>query len=92
MKKLNYYQVHKNKKPINRKVKTRSNALQVKLGLIALIGASQLAIIKSQVSGNKNGQHIKKVESIKVITETANLISKEIKEQKKQMYLNRIKK
>ena len=92
MKRLNYYQVHKNKKPLKRKAEiNKFSTLSVKLGLIALNSAMQLKIIESQVSKTKNGQLIKKVECIKVIKETANAMANVFKYQKKQRYLNRLK-
>ena len=47
MKRLNYYQVHKNKKPKNFKNK-KLNFLKIQLSLIAMQSFSQHAIIVSQ--------------------------------------------
>jgi len=87
MKRLNYYQVHKNKKPRNKKKVYRFNYFKVMMALTTAISASQLRIIISQPIKNKAqkalyiAEHcIKQVEVIKNIS----------KEHNRQKYLKRV--
>lgn len=90
MKRLNYYQVHKNKKPVNRKQKiSLNNTLLFRLKMIQRFSFVQNQIIVSQCY--KSSAEKSLTVSNNVI-ETADLISNTFKDQKKQRYLNRIKK
>ena len=90
MKRLNYYQVHKNKKPVNRKVKRSYNdKLFFKLKTIERFSFVQSKIIISQCYKSTAEKALAVANNV---IETANLISKAFKDQKKQRYLNRIKK
>lgn len=83
-KRLNYYQVHLNKKPRKKKGK-RFNLLDLKLQLIQMQGFAQQAIITSQAFNSLAEKSIAVVDNVLKIAES---VSNEIKREKAMQYLN----
>lgn len=88
MKRLNYYQVHKNKKPIKRKVKIKFNPFISKIGLTTILSSME---VKKIIENHLLSRSEKAIKIFNSVLNCNTSIVGICKEQKKQRYLNRIK-
>jgi hypothetical protein len=92
MKRLNYYQAHKNKKPRKKKVVHRFNYFKTMLLMSTAIYASQLKIIISQPTCSPTNKQQKSLAIANHCLNFANAVSNIAKEHKRQKYLKRLNK
>jgi len=90
MKRLNYYQVHKNKKPRKNKVIHRFNYFGVILTTASAISAAQLRKIISQPTYPPHNTALKAISIAEHCINHAISISNIAKEHKRQKYLKRV--
>lgn len=90
MKRLNYYQVHKNKKPRKKKVVHRFNFFKVMLLMTSAISVAQLNIILSQPINSVASKAQKALAIAESSINFLNTISSIKKEHNKQKYLKRV--
>lgn len=90
MKRLNYYQVHKNKKPCKKKQVYRFNYFKTMLFMTTAISAAQLNTIVSQPTYPPRNKQQKAIAIAEHCINYANTISNIAKEHKKQKYLKRV--
>jgi len=50
---MNYYTAHPNKRPKTLRLRRKANPLLPMMAMIGAIGASQMAMVKSQIGGSK---------------------------------------
>jgi len=90
MKRLNYYQVHKNKKPRKNKTVHRFNYFKVMLLMSSAISVAQLSTIVSQPIYTQTDKAKKALSITEHCINQVEVIKNIYKEYKRQKYLKRV--